>query len=87
MYHKRRAFNRDRISLLVEFLLLLEIKMYLLNDTQQPQQLLELQFLMYPACIYLLQVCSSFSDECLPRSPLMQCTDICARWDAHISFN
>ena len=50
------AFNRDRISLLAKFLLVLEIKMYLLNDTQQPQQLLEMQI---PACIYLLQVCSS----------------------------
>ena len=37
-------------------LLMLEIRLYnLLNNTQQPQQLLEMQFLMYPACVYLLK--------------------------------
>ena len=52
VYHKRRAFNRDRISLLVDFLLLLEIEMYLLNDTQQPQQLLETA-IPNVSCMYL----------------------------------
>ena len=43
------VFIWDIIYILVEFLLELENKMYLLNDTQQPQQRFELHFLMYPA--------------------------------------
>ena len=49
------VFNRDRISLLVKFLLLLEIKMYLLNDTQQPQQLLANE------CILHVFICCKFA--------------------------